>query len=356
MKARNWIVFVISGFCGCILLLSTATVIIDPFFHYHGPLSFLEYPCIYERYQNDGLARHMEYDAIITGTSMTQNFKCSEFDEFWETNSIKLSYSGASFHEINANLRRAFSYNPNVRYVLTSLDGNLLNYPADKDTYSGYPEYFFDNNPFNDVNYLLNKEIVPKTIAVVNYTRAGNRTLDRDEYSRWNQYKTFGYEAVINSFELIALGETEYKLSDEERIQITDNITDNYIQTALDNPDVEFYLFYPPYSVCYWEALQRSKQLQKQIDVQRLATELLLEVDNIHVYDFNSQTEITGDLNNYCDTLHYGEWINSEILKQIFAGESELTKDNYERYYKELQELYENYDYSLYKLFAVTLP
>ena len=35
----------------------------------------LSYPLVNERYQNNGIARHFDYDSVITGTSMTGEFQ-----------------------------------------------------------------------------------------------------------------------------------------------------------------------------------------------------------------------------------------------------------------------------------------
>ena len=41
--------------------------------------------------------------------------------------------------------------------------------------------------------------------------------------------------------------------------------------------------------------------------------ELLLTAPNIQVYDFSYRIDIIENLDNYTDTLHYGEWINSGL-------------------------------------------
>ena len=51
-------------------------------------------------------AKHFDYDAIITGTSMTENFLSSEFDSLFGVNSVKTTFSGASYKEINQNFYR----------------------------------------------------------------------------------------------------------------------------------------------------------------------------------------------------------------------------------------------------------
>ncbi len=48
---------------------------------------------------------------------------------------------------------------------------------------------------------------------------------------------------------------------------------------------------------------------------------------------------------NYMDAGHYGEWINSQMLHWMREGEGLLTEENYKDYLKNIEELYENYDY-----------
>lgn len=349
MKAKQWNVLVIGGTVFMLTFFALSTIVIDPFLHYHEPLSFLEYPLKDERYQNDGIARHYQYDSIITGTSMSQNFRCSEFDALWEAKSVKMAYSGVSFHKLNENLRRAFSHQSNIRYVVCSLDGSRINTPAWQDEYTGYPEYLYDENFFNDASYLLNKEVVPKTLAVINYTRAGEVTPDRDMYGNWSQYKSFGPEAVLKDFTPLPVSDVEILITEEDVTTITENITQNFLKTALEHPDTEFYFFFPPYSICYWDSLVRSKQLGMQLEAQMLAARLLLTAENVHVYDFSSRTDIIGNLDNYTDTLHYSDSINSEILSCMRDGRHELTYKNLEAYYEEILLLYEGFDYSAYR-------
>lgn len=345
MKEKTWILTVVLGTWGLLVGIGAATAVIDPFLHYHRPLSGLEYPLKDERYQNDGITRHYEYDALITGTSMTQNFRNSEFDELWETESVKACYSGATYYEMDLHIRRALEYNPGVRYVLCSLDGNCL---IDDPTGFGYqetPEYLYDDNPLNDVKYLLNKEVIPKTLAVVNYTRAGEKTPTMDEYSSWSRYMSFGREAVLSSFTRQPVREEEAVLQEEDLQMARDNVAENFLTTALSHPDIEFYFFFPPYSICYWEGLVRGNQLNAQLQAEELATELLLSAENVHVFAFADKIDVIENLDNYCDTLHYGEWINSEILQWMSSGSGELTAENYREYYVSIRELYQNYDY-----------
>ena len=349
MEAKRWNILVIGGALALLTALAGITVFVDPFMHYHSGQEFFEYPLKDERYQNDGIARYYDYDSIITGTSMSQNFKCSEFDELWDATAIKIANSGASYHESCENIRRAFYHHSDIKNVVCSLDGNRLNYPAFQDEYEGYPIYLYDNNLLNDVNYLLNKEVIPKTIAVLSYTHSGQKTTTMDEYGSWSRYASFGKESVLASFDLLEEREEERELTEEDMLQIRENVVENFVKLAEMYPNTTFYLFFPPYSICYWEALVRTKQLNAQLEAQKIGVELLLNAENIQVYDFSYRIDITGNLDNYTDTLHYGEWINSKMLQLMAAGEGRLTSDNDKEYYNFLGELYSEYDYTLYR-------
>lgn len=346
MDAKKWNFLVLGGTAGLFILLAVVTIIIDPFLHFHKPLEGLEYPLKDERYLNDGIARWYDYDAIITGTSMTQNFKVSEWNEKMGVNAIKTSYSGASFHELTQNLDRALGYHPDTKVVLCSLDSLFINYDADKDEYVGYPTYLFNANPFDDVEYVLNKEVIPKTIAVLNYTRAGEKTPSMDEYGNWDRYAVFGKAAVAQSVRAVEEKTEEGVVSEEDRKRARENVTKNWLRLVQDNPSTQFYLFFPPYSVAYWEALHKTKQIGVHFDLEMLATEILLQAENVHLFAFWHWTDVTGNLDNYMDSMHYSEEINSKIIEAMANGEGELTKENYKDYYEKVRNAYSCYDYA----------
>lgn len=73
--------------------------------------------------------------------------------------------------------------------------------------------------------------------------------------------------------------------------------------------------------------------------------EMILDCPNIRLFSFNLMTEITTNFDNYKDPTHYGEWVNSAILRYMKMDEGLLTKENYQDYLRRERELYMNYDY-----------
>ena len=57
------------------------------------------------------------------------------------------------------------------------------------------------------------------------------------------------------------------------------------------------------------------------------------------------ECEIVTNLDNYKDTLHFSEDINSYMLYKMKNKENLLTKENYLKKLNEIKEFYDNYNY-----------
>lgn len=327
-----------------LLLLSAAggvTAIIDPYFHYHKPLKSLEYRISNERYQNDGIVKHFEYDALITGTSMTQNFKSSEMDVLFGVQSVKVPFAGAAYKEISENLERAFAANSNLRVVLWGLDYNSFYGDFNAARYDSYPTYLYDSNLFNDVNYLFNKSVLfNETYNVIEFTMAGGHTTTFDEYGNWNASFTFGKEEILTKFSRpIKTKDIAYQKLNPE------NIERNVLSIVKAHPDTEFYLFWTPYSIVYFDDINQNGTLRNQLQWEKEALELILPYENIHFFSIFDNFDLITNLDNYKDPIHYHENINSYLLKCMVNGEHELTMDNYEEYCQKIGDFYRAYNY-----------
>lgn len=353
MKARNWLI------AWAVLVLVALSGIgyfvykIDPYFHYHKPdLENYYYPLDNQRSQNDGISRYFDYDAIITGTSMTENFKTSEMDEIFGVKSIKVSYGGGTFKEINDNLATALKCNPNLKTIVRGLDyGYLLD---DKnrlrEDLGEYPTYLYDSNPFNDVKYLYNKDIIFKRAYIMTLQKKMDGftpgILSFDEYGRWHHYFTYGTKTVLPEGITVKEPKKTVYLKDEERERIYGNITENVTSLADKYPDVDFYYFFTPYSAAWWSDLKSKGTLYKQIEAEEYVIELILDHPNIHLFSINNRSDIVTDLNNYEDIYHYAEWINTLMLRLMKDGQYQITSSNYLDYLDAELEFWDSFDFT----------
>lgn len=339
--------------CILVILLSVATVmiVIDPLFHYHAPLPGISYELNDERYQNDGITKHFTYDALTTGTSMTDNIMTSEIDDLFGVNSIKVSFMGGSYSEIDSNIRTAFRYNPDLKLVIRATDQFDLvktadfHISTDPDRNYDYPWYIYDDNILNDVKYLFNKALMSDLVTDLLRTKAHIPSTTFDEYANWGATYTFSKDTVLSSFARPAMSETEEVFDKEARELVHDNITLNVINTALEHPNTNFYIWIPPYSIAYYDVENRHGTLAKSMDAMEYELELLTAIDNIHVFCYADEYDIVTNLDNYKDIQHFSPAINSYIIKAMSEGKGLITADNYSDYMKNVREFYLNYDY-----------
>ena len=348
MNSKLWIIgylFIVLGALGGV---GSLVYTIDPFFHYHKPNTEKYYYTINnQRSQNDGIIKHFEYDALITGTSMTENFKTSEMDSIFGTNSIKVPYSGGSYKEINDCVETALKHNSSVKIIVRGLDQGNFFVESNKlrSDLGTYPTYLYDNNPFNDVQYLFNKDVVLNRIyPMLQNQRHGITSFDT--YSNWQKNYTFGINTVCpNGIAINNTTKNVIHLTDEDKAIIHDNIYKNVTSLAEKYPQVTFYYFFTPYSIVWWLNQVSTGNIYRQIEAEQYTIEMILKCDNIKLYSFDNRTDIITDLNNYKDNIHYGQWINSLMLKWMYEGQYLLTKDNYNEYIQEKLSFYTSFNY-----------
>lgn len=343
--AKKWFKKCIGMLIGLLMAVALVAVIVDPYFHFHKPFSFLSYRLYEERYVNDGISRNFDYDAVITGTSMAQNFKPSEMDALLGTKSVKEPFSGAGYQELSQNLERALLRNKELKTVLWALDYNGLLRDYDWQQYEEYPTYLYDENPFNDVRYVFNKSIFYHGVfpnVVMSLKKEASTSMD--EYSAWKHETGLRHIMLSYDRENVSIPK-EKEFGEEERKLVTQTIQYNIIDLVNQYPETEFILFYTPYSICYWDALKIKGTIIKQTEAEKYATEMLLQCPNVKLYNFFDQYDVICNTDYYNDDGHYSAEINSRILEWIAQGNGLLTSENYLQRLNEEQEFYLNFDY-----------
>ena len=353
-KSKIWIAGYFILVAGALGIAGGWVVKVDPFFHYHKPnTAKYFYTLDNQRNLNDGIIKHFDYDALITGTSMTENFRTTEMNSVFGVNSIKVPFAGGTYKEINDNLAKALACNPGLTTVVRGLDMEYFFDHKDRirDDLGEYPTYLYDDNIFNDIEYVFNRDIIFRRV----YSMLKENDMPGfvpgvssfDNYSYWMGGYSFGGNTVRSFQTVFEEPGTPVHMTEEERQTIHENIEQNVVSLAREYPDTTFYYFFTPYSAAWWEARVADGTIYKQIEAEEYIIEQILECENIKLYSFNNRTDITTDLNNYKDLTHYGVWINSLILKWMQDGQYILTKENYADYLAQELSFYTSYDYSL---------
>lgn len=343
---KKWGVLAIVSFLFPVVSMAILTCVIDPYFHYHAPLEGMSYRLYEQRYINDGISRHFEYDTVITGNSLSENIKTSQVDELFDCNSIKLPYSGAGYNELWSNLDRTLTYNPAVERVFVIVDTEDMPKEKDYQRYSNQPDYLYDDNFWNDAAYWWNKDIFYRgTFYNMLMTLSGEESTTFDEYSVKDG--EVGADVVLPLIGDIPNEEDTHSWSygPHEEEMVIENIDENIIQVVNKYPDVDFHLIYAPPSIARWGKYYIWGDQKLRIESCRTATKLLLEPDNIYLYSFQDDFDLVCDLDNYHDTIHYTEGVAEYILETVSLKQKRITKDNYEEYFERITDFYLQYDY-----------
>lgn len=335
-----------------VFFLGFVIVVCDPYFHYHKPI--MKYILDSERWQNDGILKNFEYDAIITGTSLDQNAKNTELDKLFKVNSVKTTYSGGNFAEISSALKKAFNEDKKIKLITMSF-GYTRYMDTEYDDWgtwelADFPFYMYDTSLLNDWQYIYNLDTVLHCFKNIKRTIENVPSTSFDEYSSWNYLYKFGKDIVISQYKRPIKSKNKEKITDDYINKLKKNINYNFIEIAKAHPETEFYLYFAPLSVVWWDEYNQNGILDFRIDGIEEAIKELLTCDNIKVFYFVNETDITTNLSNYTDLVHYGEWINSKMLQDMAVGKNQLTKENYKDAVNKTREFYRNYDYD--SLFA----
>lgn len=351
ISPRKWGMLAILIFLIFVIGFALLTVIVDPYFHYHSPIKGISYRLYEQRYINDGISRHFEYDTVITGNSLSENFRTSEIEELFGGKCVKLSYSGAGYKELWSSLDRTLSYNPGTEKVFVIVDSNDIDREKDYMRYTDYPEYLYDNNVWNDASYLWNKDILYRgTLYNILMTVTGKPSTTFDEYSskegKTGVKEVLQYVKDIPDEEDIVIQEYE----EESKQNVLENVTENILPVLRRYPQTEFYIVFAPPSIAKWCGYYRKGQIESQIYGMRDASQILLQEPNVALFNFQNDFELVCNLNNYRDTIHYTTDVTSYMLNSIKDGEYEWNVGNLESEVQELMNFYGNFDYRKWKL------
>lgn len=320
------------------LLVGSFMYVVDPLQMYRK--SSL-YPPLYssqERYQNAGLARSYDYDTIILGSSMTQNFVPSYVESVLGGQVMKLSIEGSTAMEQSAVGRTALDTGK-VKRVLWGLDYFAMRQDVGAES-ENMPMYMYDNNPFNDYEYLFNISNVKhawKALTTPEEESKAFRNLDL--LRNWDKSAKYSQAAVLDTWEKARIKEAGYG-KNEFSLENVEAVFNKYVLSLIEeHPEVEFTFYYPPYTILRQQVWAETNPVraENQYAMKKYMFEQFSKHSNVSVYDFQEDSSITYDLGQYKDLSHHSQDINERIVREIAEGKHLVTADNVDKFNEELE-------------------
>lgn len=308
-------IFVIASFVAGIVY------IFDPFFHYHKPIKPLKAILTQAEYQVIGTLRTFDYDSLIAGSSMAENYNNKWFDEAFGCTTIKAVKPGANTSDLVYLLEAAYE-EKEIKNIFYTLDIAALTTTVQEHYVNeGMPLYLYNKNPLDDVKYLFNKHVLFEDIP---YMIANSFIGDYDEGDsfNWAKYK---------DFKTLHYTPTEEKQADKtldeygKYVDFNINKLENLVKS---HPETKYIFMIPPYSCLWWYEAYMMGDIDLNFYALEQAFEKLIPLENVEIYYFQNMEEIVSDLSLYMDTIHYNTDVNRKLVELLSVDEYKVTFEN----------------------------
>ena len=321
---------------GLFLLIPAGLVLLfDPFYHYHAPVFGMKAVLEERDYEVAGTLDHFTYDAVLLGDSLVENTNTAWLKEMFGCDCIKAIRAGGSNADLLWYLDRAYRSHE-IKTVFYCMDKASMW----ADTEVTFPEkdyyYLLDQNPVNDWKYLWNKDVLLKKIPL---QLAYNTVLDYDpaEAYAWYRTKTFSAEAMVQHYtpgaQTDETGELPPVFAENMRM---------LKERILAHPETEFYLFYPPTSLLWWDREQREGMMEADREMLRYFTEELAELPNVKLYGFYAAEEYA-QLDRYMDVVHFSLQVNHDLFADMAQGRYEMKAEELDTEWEKLRQMAERF-------------
>lgn len=322
-----------------ILLAAGLNFVVDPLQYFRPARLFHAMYSPDSRMQNAGLIRSQQYDTVFMGTSLAIHFRQSDIDKNLGGRSVKLAMTGSNSHEQSFVLDTALAHNP--KRVLWQMDDWIFRDAAeiDADIYlpadlyrrnaKGIAGYLFSGAMARESLWILARSIPPLEQMVARLTTG---VVFKFPYADVDDVNTLSPKldpAQIYNADAMRAAFAR-ATAPQRRVYLTegynnDEMVRNFERDAVGliekYPDVEFDIYFPPYSILQFVAMRdfSPETLQIVYKANSYLLRRLSQFPNVKVYDFREAEEITHDLNNYSDMIHHSPAVDRQVLALIAA-------------------------------------
>jgi len=324
-----------------VLALATLNFAVDPLQLFRPARLFAAMYSPDSRMQDAGLIRSQEFDTVFMGTSLAIHFRQSDIDRLLGVKSLKLSMTGSTSHEQSFVIAAALERHP--KRVIWQVDDWIFRdaLDVDHDIYlpadlyrrniKGIAGYLFSGAMARESAWILARSIPPLTPAVARLT---NGVMFKFPISRVDDinilrpevdvHEAYNAKKAVGAFRSIADPVRSVYLAEGYNFEaMVKNFERDAVGLIAKNPDVQFDIYFPPYSILQWVAMRDASPSTLKIvyDFAAYAAKRLAEYPNVRLHDFRAISEVTHDLGNYADVIHHSPDVDLKILSWLAASD-----------------------------------
>lgn len=300
---------------------------VDPFQHYHKSTRFPpRFYNAWQRYENPGIARHWDYDRIITGSSLMECIVPADVDRALGGRTINLAVSAETAYDAGELLRVALATGK-PRQVIMNLDYNAFSGTPDRSGFAEpFPAYLYDDRLWNDVPYLLGVETTRKSVETLLGLHWSRFNTDPERMWYWGwEHQFFAAKAVQG----LDAGNLNARFHQPPRTLagMQANFEANLAPLIEAHPGVRFSFVYAPYSILVWSDFQQRGQVEVTLAFRDWLFERTRGLANVEFFDFQAEPALVMDLDYYTDIYHFSPKVSKAMVEAIAQGRYRLTRE-----------------------------
>ena len=321
LEPKKFVCCFICIFLVSLIICAAVVIWIDPYMRYHrsgaAGLKHVYHP---SEALIPGVMRYYEYDTVLFGSSVTQNFNINEINEILNCRSIKATSAGLDSESLDKYLDTTIRLRgKNLKRCVIGVDLFCFSQnarPRWKDYYYLYsddfiiPEYFYSIDTAKAIGEMIVSNLRRDSDPVAEH--------QMDETKMFSNKPGLLYGKKHLEYGVMQLRDSRVPLGDES----VANFEKHLYRHIRNNPDIRFDIFLPPYSIYFWCYQQEINELDKLLEFRERFAEGLLKFPNVVLHDFHSDFSICCNLENYKDVTHYSPQINTLILQKIASQDT----------------------------------
>lgn len=274
--------------------------IVDPYQQYGAHEMYLGN----QRMEIAGVAKHHDYNAIITGSLMAMNHYTGQADSLWGWKTKNFTLLGARYDDYEIVLPYVLSHGK-AKNVIMGLD--MFSFSNGR--YAINP-YLYDNSNWNNYEYHWNYSSLKDTYKILRSPQS--------EQTLYHFSSAVGKDVLIKSFQNTVLGYPD----EEYDFDLMKERFDNTFIPILENTsdEVKWLIYFPPYSIAEFIIYDKTGVFDANMNFKKYMISRLSNFKNVELFDFQCAPWIT-NLEEYMDVRHHSHEYNRRILMALHEGE-----------------------------------
>ena len=338
MKAKTFFISVLA--CVLLALTGTAAIVawVDPLLTAGMPEEDETALFVNERYEMAGLIRHQDYEDIVIGTSLVANYRASWFTEGTGRKTLKVTFPDGRLSEFDIALDLAFRTHGTLNTVYFCLDPNVL---IREDRGVELPEYLYNDNPADDLQFYFNGESL--ALAVKSMLLGEDAKVPLDEAFIWDGKYEFSWSAALGAY--VRPEKAGEPLPADAYLAAARANMDIVCSWVEAHPDTRFKIWFPPYSILYWDKTQREGTTEAILTALEYAWGRLVSYENVSVHSFLNDRWTITELGEYADHIHCSSAITMQTAQWMVNGDWRIWPEIYVGQIDELRQFVNSYDF-----------